>query len=1522
MTLMRGNYGCMSTSLWMMKGKNFIICFRDGHIFALPSPLTQLSVCLSSVGASGSIDRRIVQRRLTSILQAFASVKGPQQLYKHQLLLSIFVSLIGHQETTIAQLAFSCVLRYKPDHIVPYADPLQSFFGKGKLREAMLQFSTLSESGAITPEHRVLLMPVVSRLLFGRLSARGSGAAKSSKDTPAARRTAVLSFLAGLCKSDDDLYSFIYLTVRSYMPLEVPMKAVELHDSEDRRKLHEIIAAVRPEHCARLPIQVHQGFLNMLEALISQLGHRVLSFVPSFMSSVMALYKLYGVKVDDGASAREEGADEDGGDGNAVDGGSRSGSVRTLCYRRMADLFSQFSAVFDFRVYAAQLWDAVRPSLELLPEMVVKSDKSPSLLLLLQTLSSNSQLVPILEESDEAIRAVLMCISSTSRGAVIDSALSFVDNLLVGDLESLEGTDVPESQSNIGGEIIRKHLGLLLGQLKLRLDSTCSSLAASRPVGSWKKDPAASFTWRRELDILCRVSTLIDAGNLGGQQVEVEVMESLCSMLIPFLEEWKCTDTDRLNILGVLDAMIPKLPSATLVSFYSKLSSLLGPKKAKAGLNSKEVRLLLASVFETLSSTGYPSSGRATGILMELSAVEANRVDEVDYDSVVPALSKLGDSNSSEHWLGICQDEGESEPTILLPLIHSLFNFLFDEDGVISRGAFKAIKDLIGLAAAQFGLGPEMSHDTVLDPTQEKWRRLLEGCIVPMTRSGLSSRDAAIRRYFILILGEVARWTKYSDSPHLYGDLAHLIRDDDPDLDFFLNITHVQLHRRSRALQRLRTQLIAESEQSIEARFSQHSLSKVLLPLALHPVYESKTKLEEAFALEAIATVGAISRLLPWSKFNSILWTTLTQFDRHPTQERYLIGLISAIIDGFHFEVSIPSDEGVSTDNGGSNSVWRALENRLIPKVESLLVKEKSDRGGSKVKILRPPVIMALLKLYKKLPEHIFVSRLPRLLAVICDGLKNRDSDARDMARTTLAKMAVELDIAFLADIVRELAVTLTEGYQLHVRAAAIHSILLQLSAVYKPPVLSNEEGGGAPLRPFDKTVPALMDLIQQDLFGVAQERKEAENNVRYVKEAGGAKSSHSIEIISSMILFNPSKVGGKGVSAIHAIVSPLLERLRFPGTQAKVIRRIKESLSCVVKGLFRNPSLHADEVLPFVYATVEPFVSKQEVDSVVDRAVDPLDSDGEDSFDPIDVSGGAQKAPIDGDAKKRVPGTVTEWRPSTLQSSKTKKAAHLAKSKAERETKIAKDGASAPKLTGSSRYTSPKVSAKIGVNDPANISAVVFGLQLLQSSLKKLGHGDSENMVAMLDPFVPLLTTCTCLCRDSDVVLLALRCLGSLLRVELPSFSLCSKSLATKTLDVLASSGAVSNINQELLHASFKMLTFLINFDLRHQDGNKMAGETAAAGEHVMAKGNVIPLDAEQMQVLISFLRGSLTDSDHHNPAIGLIKALAYRRFMSPEFYDLLETILDQSVRSPRESLRQVRCYEWARNDPLFDGY
>lgn len=533
----------------------------------------------------------------------------------------------------------------------------------------------------------------------------------------------------------------------------------------------------------------------------------------------------------------------------------------------------------------------------------------------------------------------------------------------------------------------------------------------------------------------------------------------------------------------------------------------------------------------------------------------------------------------------------------------------------------------------------------------------------------------------------------------------------------------------------------------------------------------------------------------------------------------------------------------------------------------------------------------------------MFRAQLPRLITVICDALKSRESDSRDVARETLGKIAIEIDIAYLADIVRELAVTLTQGYQLHVRAATLHTILLKLSGAYHVP---SPHEVRTPT-PFDCAVPALMDIIQSDLFGMAQERKDVEGSkVRFVKEASGSKSLHAVELIARMILFKPSLAttcSERAVcnSGIHALVTPFLERLRVPGLPPRIIRQVKECLNRIVSGLLNNPSVRNDELLPFVYATIRPFVSEHMVDEVMVEVSD--DSDGDEDNEtakPLTISG---RQPSQGTMQTEV-GAVVEWRPSMLNASKSARDAHQARLRDASKLRQVKDGASAPKLTGSGRNAS-SIPGSLEVNDPASISAVSFCLQLLGSSFKKVATAPRDPVV--LDPFVPLLTACVCRCRDSDVVLLALKSLGSLLRSELPSLSRCARSLASKTLDLLFSSGAATNLNPELLQASFKMLTYLLNYDKKSLlEMNPEDAIVPKKSENALSRGIALPLDAEQMQVLLSFLRASIAESDQHNPAIGLVKAIMSRRYVSAELYDLMETLLELTVRSSKASLRE----------------
>ena len=1390
------------------------------------------------------------------------------------------------------QLALSCLLKYKLKYLIPYGELLSGLLQKGCLRNSLLKFQEWIELGKLDDSHRERLLPLICRILFGRISAKGG---KSSKDSPTARRAAILSFLSVLCRDENELFPFIYMMTRCFISWKHSLKDMESYDADDRDKIMTMLLNVKSDEIGLLPTVVVEGFLNLLETVISHMGHRIIACVPQFTSITLAISEFVAVTQESEESAPAKVAS----DGMETRKVARYGPIRTLCFQRLSNIFERFGSSSDFMSFSGSLWHSLSGSIAILPEMVIKSEKAPSLLLLLETMSKNPQLIKLIGLHDQAVEAVVKCIAETSFDAVMSPSLTFVENLLTAEISESQNTQLA------GLQLIRKYVPLLMEQFTLRLQKG-SERNPHQAIFKMKGKNVSSLghklrqtTWRRELRILCGVSKLISSEEGIRLKDKSSVLENLCSLLLPYLEPDRISsDEDKLNILGILKGTVTQLDRTSMTSIYDTLSNTLGPVKSRSGIKSLSVRQEISSLIYIIAGV-EPELSRVAKKLVKLTALNTKRVDELDFESVIPELNSLGANGAANAWVSLCGNT-DAKPLILTPIISTCYHYLYNEDGVISRSSFNALKSLVATSAEEF-----RKREKDDSGSGTSWIRLVESSIMPLARAGLQSRDSTIRRFYILLVRAVCKSFQHHPSPNLCGDLCPLYNDENPDLDFFVNITHVQIHRRARAFQRLRKVLNMISDDGPTTSFSSQSLANILLPLAMHPAYECTTKAEEAFALEAIATVGAISRLISWNKYNNMLWTILTHFDKYPEQERYLVAMMCAIIDGFSFELTVDdssSDQDEDVDT--KTAVWRALERRIIPKIEGLLTKEKVDRSGRRTKIIRPTIVLALLKLFQKFPQSFFESKLPHILTVMCDALRNKESDARDIARVTLAKLVISMDLKYLADVVREVAITLTEGYKLHVRAAVIHTILQELSTVYQPPPQESLKSSAPSY--FDKCIPALMDVIQDDLFGEANERRESkETNVRYVKEAGGSKSIHSIEIICRLIVFKPSGAGKFSVmsSAVHCVVSPLLERLRLPDVETSTIRKIKEILMRVVIGLSHNPTVQADELFPFVYATVQPFIGAQAISSVFEKInVD----DGEDTEEkPIRVSGGTRDSGAESKAISKS-GMVVEWRPSTLNTLESAKAASANKKKERRELLKVRDGASAPKLTGSSRHGAVDVAQ--GLNNPSSVNAVLFGLNLLNSCIKNLKVDINEKLEGMIDPFVPLLTACVCHCRDTDVALVALKCLMSFLRFRLPSISACSKSLGTQSLEFLSSSGSSLNQNHDLTQACFKTLTHLIKIDIgESSQGFGSSRLTELQGENALSGAVAMPLNSEQMKVLISLLQVSVAESEQHNPALGLIKAILSRRYISPEFYDLMESLLKLVVRSQKASLRQV---------------
>lgn len=488
--------------------------------------------------------------------------------------------------------------------------------------------------------------------------------------------------------------------------------------------------------------------------------------------------------------------------------------------------------------------------------------------------------------------------------------------------------------------------------------------------------------------------------------------------------------------------------------------------------------------------------------------------------------SQLG---SASGWASYgCRDQGREA----LPLVFSVLHYMYDGDGVLSRGALKALKAYIA-CCAEVGEGGN-------------WARCLEANVMPVVKNGVLSKSDAPRRAFVLLFRTLAttfgptHGSHPNPSPLLFGDLEALIGQDD-EVDFFFNVTHVQIHRRTRALLRLRKEF-----ESSSLTFSGATLSNFLAPICTHPIFEAAKSTDEALALEGGKTLGAVAGGMKWGAYTGTLALFFAQIPRHAEVERFLVAALCSVLDNFSFRVAGEGEEAVD-----GVVALKSVE-KILDKIEKLLFVEGKDKDGSRTKSLRAPIALAILKLIQMLPKESFEGKFESLVLSVCKELKSKESNSRDVARSTLGRISVASGLENFGVILRNLSITLSEGYQLHVRSATLHTCVL----AYSEDKGSREEAskGGA----LDSWISEIVDLVQEDIFGMAAEMKETKDvGKRVIKEAVGVRSYDTVELLSGMVRFRPDEEG----NAVRALVDPFINRLNDEESKVNmaVIKKVAE---------------------------------------------------------------------------------------------------------------------------------------------------------------------------------------------------------------------------------------------------------------------------------------------------------------------------------------------------------------------------
>lgn len=473
-------------------------------------------------------------------------------------------------------------------------------------------------------------------------------------------------------------------------------------------------------------------------------------------------------------------------------------------------------------------------------------------------------------------------------------------------------------------------------------------------------------------------------------------------------EDW------AIHVLRIYKTLLDRMVDVRAhVPFVSRL---FGPASHSQSLfNVNRVRSVLAEVYVALAqhaSTASIMLCSAQGI-QEVTAMDPAVLDSRCFDRCMPVfaglstdplakarpssrartdteMSRRGSTSAGNEWVwrwtNVLGPQGGCDPrssTLCTALVYECIRCLYDSELAIRVAALASLKRFIDdICDWSFGCSEDplslSGGDQRLDsavtsfPPDGGWLDLLKSILIPSVRNGLRQSTDVIKRGFVSLLAHTVKYfgrrfnmSGQQEAIHHDDAFTRLLVDtfhadllclhhEDPDQDFFENITHLQIHRRIRALGKLRSllkrtappsefkdeaaEVTLTSTMTFEGGRENHdakevvsgddtgndiestmvlldgpvtalgisSLTHVLQPLALHTLIgDDFTKKDHLPLLqESAAFLGALALHLPWSHYMKLIKMLLKFLDRNRAdREKVLLSALCAVLDGFHFDM-------------------------------------------------------------------------------------------------------------------------------------------------------------------------------------------------------------------------------------------------------------------------------------------------------------------------------------------------------------------------------------------------------------------------------------------------------------------------------------------------------------------------------------------------------------------------------------------------------------------------------------------
>ena len=1035
-----------------------------------------------------------------AMLNVFASFQNPRVLYRASDVHTALQKLLSNGDVEIQRSALNALFTWKDQGIKPYQQNLMNLLDEARFRDEISTFLQVdNENSTVEENHRPMLMPVVLRLLYGKMIA-GTGSGSRSQTV---KRKTVLQTLPRL--DDKYLQDFIHIALGS-------LSDVEPFTSDG--KLSE-------EFSTKDTVDVRKqlGIVNMMKDLLDTLGARLAPFFTLLANSLLHC----SIRAARCIAAFEKCTD-------AVPGDTRDLSMRKAVRQGGLQCFIllfQSNAEVSLHEYVPTIFSEIlSPRVERLPIETAQSI-SGVLKLLSSFLLSRTTAIFLSAYDTQTMYSIVKCLEVPS--AKDEVKIFVLENIL----KRIIQLSRPSSAEGPDAEDPVDHMTVNRKVLQPNIDSILKEAA-----NLLRQSPSKELLGAT-IQTISALAPLVEASSHA-----VDLLK-ICAFLLD-QPSHRVSPRTKGELLQIIQHFLPLVDSTLSIDLreriYSTTSSLFGYFK------DRENRKTLSQVMTVLAQND-PELEEVVSLCISLNAFSASKMDEPDFDERLKAFNVVNEVRFKDF-----------SPKQWRPIIFNMLFYVRDsEELAIRTNASYALRRFL-----ETNISDTVNADADI-------RHMIKSILLPALRTGMSNSSEVVRTEYLAVLTSLIRHNPHWEE---VSDMTILLVIGEDEASFFGNILHIQVHRRLRALRRL-------ASEAKKGGLRSANVAHIFIPLIEHFIFD-RAEGENAHNLsaEAVLTIGTLASSLEWPQYRAMLRRLTSYVQSRPDMHKTVIKLLGVTIDALSdsAEERRENPDQASSDmefaDESASSGWKTtlritmprqerlvddLTNQLLPSLEKYL-HEKDESTVS----LRVPMAVSVVKLLKLLPAHKLRDRLPPLLTDICNILRSRAQESRDLVRKTLVEISILIGPSYFGFVLKELRSSLARGYQLHVLSYTVHSILLATSSVFKPGDL-------------DYCLPQIVSLIMEDVFGATGREKDADEYISKMKEVKVNKSYDALELVSKLAT----------VDHFVQIIKPLQDLLEGR-LDLRMVKKIDELLRRINVGLVRNEAIQDQRVLVFCYEILQ----------------------------------------------------------------------------------------------------------------------------------------------------------------------------------------------------------------------------------------------------------------------------------------------------------------------------------------------